>query len=264
MIPLSSPSTSSTSPHSFIFTRPAPILCNPLGFKRFRTSSGCPLPHQSVGYSSGLGFTGQVNSGLSNIYQQQQALPFLGYDNRGGLVLNQFANSSPVKLELPSNQFSHQVNVIQQERNNVNNMQMNNTSDPLFGADHQALTSGQTTLKKRSYCCSPDERNVLDGHRGFDDLPLNSSFWSSNNAELKPKDEAQHLISKSMNEDLSSMLSDWPTGNNDAEDFADEVGVSISQWNKPNRYDCFSNMHHIQRLADTDTMVEIYVLEAVL
>ncbi|XP_028801532.1 transcription factor MYB97-like [Neltuma alba] len=239
MIPLSSPS-SSTSSHSFIFSRPTPLLSNPLGFKRFRTSSGYPirvapttivtstsLPDQpltaaqSVEYP-GFRFTGQVNSGLSHIYHA----PLLEY-NRGG-IFNQFANS-PAKLELPSNQFS-QSNIIQPE--SKFNIQMNNGGamknsgggngflrDPLFEA--QTLTSDQTALKKRNYFY-PDE------------LHLNSSDWSSN-AELELKEEAQDNLSKSMNDDLSSMLavmpstlsiSDWPNGGSAAEEVSANVQSS--------------------------------------
>ncbi|KAK4278446.1 hypothetical protein QN277_016291 [Acacia crassicarpa] len=258
MIPLSSPSSSVTSSHSFIFSRPAPLLSNPLNFKRFRTSTGFPLrvapntivtssslpgqpmtppPQSSIGFSR-FGYTGQVNSGLShNIYQA----PLLEYDNRGG-ALNQFGNPPPKLLELSSNQFSphHQPNNnIMQTESNKFNMQMNHTDDRMknscggrdggnnngFLGDHfyevQSLTPGhQAALKKRSYFYT-DEGNDLDGHRGFDDLPLNSSNWPSNNAELKLKEEAQYM-SKSMNDDISSMMdvmpsslsvSDWPASN---------------------------------------------------
>lgn len=182
----SSASSSSSSPLSFLFSRPAPLLCNPLGFKRFRASSGYPLyvpptiplsasisnqplamTTTQLGGYSGFGFPGQLNSGSSQMYQTS-------------LESNQFSNFS-TKLELPLNQFSQPVT----EPEIKFDMQMNDPAlknsgggflgDLLF--DTQALPSDQTASKKRSFSSLNEGNDMFHACRGFDDLP--TAYWSS-------------------------------------------------------------------------------------
>ncbi|TKY46897.1 Transcription factor GAMYB [Spatholobus suberectus] len=97
-LPLSS---SSPSPLSFTFQRPAPVLCTPLSFKRYRASHtynhhlpdpplNAPLPHLD-------GFRFPVQ-GFSQFFQ-----PSLLDSDRG--VSSSSSSAFAPRLELPSNQF---------------------------------------------------------------------------------------------------------------------------------------------------------------
>ncbi|KAF7831297.1 transcription factor MYB97-like [Senna tora] len=215
-IPLSSPNSSSTSPSpvSFtVFNRPAPLLCNPLRFKRFRSSSGFPLHLPPLSPTNPNPNPIPVTSSVTTSHQSpDMGRGFSGfgypiYHHQGpnlgsGGVLREFSNFA-TKLELPSNHFSEPEIKFEMMRSMNENVQ---------------------GTKKRSYLSLNEGNDVFnsDAYRSFDDFSNVSPYWTSNSG-LKLKEEAPELMSKPMmNDELSSMLSvmpsamplqDWHSGN---------------------------------------------------
>ncbi|XP_020230619.2 transcription factor MYB97 isoform X1 [Cajanus cajan] len=222
----------SSSPHTFLdrsplplssftFQRPAPMLCTPLRFKRYRASpnsynfinpSSSSLPddsHVATQFPHLDGFKFPTVQGFSQFFQ-----PSL-FDTDQGV-----SSSSSVfqpKLELPSNQFYKPP----QEQELKLDLDFNDpsfqSSSGLLGdllLEAQSLASGHNS-KKRGYLSLNEGNDVFDACQSFEDFPPDSLFWSStstSNSVPKLKDEAPDL-SKFTNEDLSSLLTVIPSSN---------------------------------------------------
>ncbi|KAL2322668.1 hypothetical protein Fmac_027047 [Flemingia macrophylla] len=230
---------SSSSPLSFTFQRPAPMLCTPLRFKRYRASqssynfinpsSTSSLPDHSpvaTQFPNLDGFRFPSVQGFSQFFQ-----PSL-FDTDQGVSSS---SAFQPKLELPSNQFYKPL----QEQELKLDLDFNDPSfqsssgflgDLLFEA--QALASGHNP-KKRGYMCSNEGNDVFDACQGFEDFPPSSLYWSSApTSEPKPKEEAPDL-SKFTNEDLSSLLTVIPSSNMQGND----------QWQNNNGAPEMSHVH---------------------
>ncbi|XP_004500080.1 uncharacterized protein [Cicer arietinum] len=239
-------SSSTPSSLSFTFQRPAPLLNNPLCFKRYRSSPNFNLqqlhsitPNCSSSLHdpslnshhdhNGFRFPVQYNSSFSQYFQT----PLLESD-RG---VSSSSSSSPfsTKLELPSNHYSrthldHDIKHHNIEFNNDTSFQNNSG---LFGdllMEAQTMACGQNS-KKRSYLSLNEGNDMFNGCQSIDDYPLSSLYWSSNSGQ-KAKEEAPDL-NKFMNDEMSTMLSvmpsstmqsqDWNTDNNNNNNSASDV-----------------------------------------
>ncbi|KAI4306105.1 hypothetical protein L6164_029413 [Bauhinia variegata] len=199
---------SSSLPLSFTFQRPPPVLCNPLRFKRYRTSPRYPLQVSPTPTSSAtlenqnhtsnaaqlidvdaFKFPLQLNPATSQFFQT----PLLDSDQRVSSSPSVF----PTRLELPSNQFSQPLEP-EIKFDMLMNDPASHTSSDFLGdilMEAEAFASGHTS-NKRSYSNVNEENYLLD------DLPLSSLNWSSTTSGLRPREETQDL-SKCTSEDLS-------------------------------------------------------------
>ncbi|XP_061339549.1 transcription factor MYB97 [Gastrolobium bilobum] len=210
-LPLSS---SSPSPLSFTFQRPAPLLSNPLRFKRYRPSSSHNVQFPSINDHpittqlhdvDGFRFPVQHNTSFSQYFQT----PLLDSDRGVSSSSSAFQNKS----EFPSNQFSKPTQEPDTKLDNQFNDHAFHNSSGMLGdllLEAQALASGQNS-KKRSYLSLNEGNDVFDGCQSFDDFPLSSFYWSSTSTSgQKPKEEAPDM-SRFTNEDLSSLLTVMPS-----------------------------------------------------
>ncbi|MED6123728.1 hypothetical protein PIB30_052036 [Stylosanthes scabra] len=223
--PLSSYATSS-SPLSFTFQRPAPLLYNPLTFKRYRSTPNFNL-------DSGFEFASQLNSSssFSHFFQSPTSLDDL---ERNGLSLEfSPSNSSNVqsKMQFLSNQIMEplEVKYYAEYNNDTNSLSMSNNrllGDFLF--ETQALDSSHQILKKRNYLGLNEGNNddVFDSCQNFDDLPLSSLDWSSTPG-LKLKEEGSDL-NKSLNEDFSTLFNVMPSSMHDQQDLQQNFATEVS------------------------------------
>lgn len=194
-IPLSS---SSPSPLSFTFQRPAPLLCSPLRFKRYRSSPSYNNLHvstpiimnslsqsqsqsqsqshsQSLTHLEGFRFPSvQLNS---STYSQYFQTPLLDLSSDRGVSSSSSSSPFSTKLELPTN---HYLNKTSEQEFSDPSFQTNSglLGDLLIEA--QALASGQNS-KKRSYLSLNEGNDMFDGCQSLDDYPL---YWSSNSGLL--------------------------------------------------------------------------------
>ncbi|AES70376.1 transcription factor MYB97 [Medicago truncatula] len=225
------PLSSSPSPLSFTFQRPAPLLSTPFRFKRYRSSPNFSLQVPSVtqncaslhdpsltSHQDSFRFPIQYNSSFSQYFHSPM------FESDQGVSSSSLPFST--KLELPSNQYSRlsseqDVNVNNIEFNDPNSFQTNNSGlmgDLLMEA--QTLASGQNS-KKRNYLSLNEGNDMFNGFQSLDDFPLSSLYWSSNSGQ-KPKEEAPDL-SKFMNDDISTMLTMMPSST-----------MQIQDWNNNN------------------------------
>ncbi|KAL5177979.1 Disease resistance protein RPM1 [Glycine soja] len=205
--PLPLSSSSSPSPLSFTFQRPAPMLSTPLRFKRYCASpsynnnlSDPPLTTQFP-HLDGLRFP--VSSGFSQFFQ-----PSL-LDSDRGVSSSSSSLAFQPKLELPLSQYYKPP----EEQDIKLDIEFNDPSfqssssglmgDLLFEA--QAMASGKNS-KKRGYL------SLNEGNNVFEDFPSSSLYGPSSTSEPKPKEEAPDF-SKFMNGDLSSLLTVIPSSN---------------------------------------------------
>ncbi|KAK2441265.1 myb domain protein [Trifolium repens] len=221
-----SPATlSSSSPLSFTFQRPAPLLSTPLRFKRFRATPNFSLqvpnsmtqhcssslhdPSLTSLHDSSFRFPTHYNSSFPQYFHT----PLLESD-RG--VSSSSSLPFSTKLELPSNQYSRLSSEQDIKANNIefnndpNSFQNNNSG--LMGdllMDAQTLACGQNS-KKRSYLSLNEGNDMYNGCQSYDDFPLRSIYWSSN-SEQKPKEEEAPDLTKFMNDDMSTMLTVMPS-----------------------------------------------------
>ncbi|RYR79935.1 hypothetical protein Ahy_A01g004726 [Arachis hypogaea] len=238
--PLSSPATS--LPLSFTFQRPAPLLYNPLSFKRYRSTPSCnpntsPMMNNPTHLSdidNGFQFPMQLNSSSFSHFFQNPTLLDL---ERSGSSLTSSPSNAQSKMQLLSNQIPLSLQTQQMEPLEVNyDIEYNNdpnslsASNRLFGdflSETQPSTSGHQILKKRNYL-GLDERdnNVFDCCQSFDDSPL-SSLYGSSNPVLKQKEEATNL-NQSMNEDLSTFLTVVPSIMQDQQNWQYNYSTEVS------------------------------------
>ncbi|XP_057746219.1 transcription factor MYB97-like [Arachis stenosperma] len=221
--PLSTPISS--SPLSFTFHRPAPLLCNPLRFKRYRSTSTVnpttpTTPTHLSDLDNGFRFPVHLNSSSSSSFSHFFQNPSL-LDPERNMVCSTSPSNFLSKVELPSNQFSlsshpHQIEPSEFKLDDVeynNDPNCLNTSNGLVGdilSEAQTMASSHQNFKKRSYFgLNEGQDEAFEGCQSFDDSVLSSLYWSSSSG-LKPKEEATNL-EKSMNEDLSTLLPVMPS-----------------------------------------------------
>ncbi|CAJ2639789.1 unnamed protein product [Trifolium pratense] len=228
---------SSSSPLSFTFQRPAPLLSAPLRLKRFRSSPNFSLqvpnsmtqncssslhdPSLTSHHDSSFRFPIHYNASFPQYFHT----PLLESDR--GVS----SSSSPfsTKLELPSNQYSRLSSEQDIKTNNVEfNNDLNslqNNSSGLMGdllMDAQTLACEQNS-KKRNYLSLNEGSDMYNGCQSYDDFPLSTLYWSSN-SEQKPKEEAQDLT-KFMNDDMSTMLSVMPSSTMQNQDWNNNTNI---------------------------------------
>ncbi|KAK2387213.1 myb domain protein [Trifolium repens] len=239
---------SSSSPLSFTFQRPAPLLSTPLRFKQFRVTPNFSLqvpnsmtqncssslhdPSLTSHHDSSFRFPTHYNSSFPQYFHT----PLLESDR--GVSSSSLPFST--KLELPSNQYSRlsseqDIKVNNIEFNNDPNSFQNNNSG-LMGdllMDAQTLTCGQNS-KKRSYLSLNEGNDMYNGCQSYDDFPLSSIYWSSN-SEQKPKEEEAPDLTKFMNDDMSTMLNQDGNSNTNGSDQVSNVqsssGVNMTDEN---------------------------------
>ncbi|KAK2387211.1 myb domain protein [Trifolium repens] len=236
---------SSSSPLSFTFQRPTPLLSSPFRFKRYRStpnfnlhvpnsmSQNCSSSLHDLSltsyHDSNFKFPIHYNSSFSQYFHT----PLLESD-RG---LSSSTSPFSTKLELPSNQYSRLSSEQDIKANNIefnndpNSFQNNNSG--LMGdlsMDAQTLAGGQNS-KKRSYLSLNEGNDMFNGCQSYDNFPFSSVYWSSNSGQ-KPIEEAPDLT-KFMNDDISTMLSVMPSStiqnqdwNNNGSDQASNVQYS--------------------------------------
>ncbi|MED6123729.1 hypothetical protein PIB30_052037 [Stylosanthes scabra] len=193
--PLSTSLTSSL-PLPFTFQRPAPLLCNPLRFKRFRSTPDFNLTDSSnvnptipttahlFDIDNGFRFPVHLNSpsSFSHFFQNPSLLDL---ERNNVNMVSSTTTSSPsnfqCKMELPSNQIEPLEVKLDVEYNDLNSLNTNNglVGDILL-SETQNFASGNQVFKKRNYLSLNEGHNeVFDGCQSFDDSPLSSLYWPS-------------------------------------------------------------------------------------
>ncbi|RDY04431.1 Transcription factor MYB97, partial [Mucuna pruriens] len=189
-----------SSSSSFTFQRPAPMLCTPLRFKRYRASPSYNLPEAPSQFPHLDGFRFPV-SGFSQFFQPS-------------LLDSSSSSTFTPKLDFPSNQFYRPPPQDPEIKFDFDfNDPSFQNSTGLLGdllLEAQALASGQNS-KKRTYLSLNEGNDMFNACQSFEDLPP-SSLYCSSTSEPKPKEEVQDL-SKFMNEDYSSLLTVIPSSN---------------------------------------------------
>ncbi|MED6219443.1 hypothetical protein PIB30_035935 [Stylosanthes scabra] len=217
--PLSSYATSS-SPLSFTFQRPAPLLYNPLSFKRYRSTPNFNL-------DDGFEFPNHLNSSssFSHLFQSPTSLDDL---ERNELSFEFSPSNVQSKMQFFSNQMEPLEVKYDAEYNDPSFLTMNNNrfvGDFLF--ETQALDSSPQILKKRNYLGLNEGNNdVFDSYQNIDGSPLSSLDWSSTPG-LRPKEEANDL-NKSLNNDLSTLLNVMPSTMHDQQDWQQNCATEVS------------------------------------
>ncbi|CAK8565595.1 unnamed protein product [Lathyrus sativus] len=235
---LDTSSSSSFSPLSFTFQRPAPLLSTPLRFKRYRSTPSFSIIPNSMTQNC----SSSLNDPSLTSHHQHDSFRFpMQYNSSFPQYFHTHLLESD--LAVSSNQYLR-TNLEQDVKPNIdfndpNSFQNNNSimmGDILMEA--QTLASGQNS-KKRNYLSLNEGNDMFNGCQSIDDFTLSSIYWPSNSG-TKSKEEAPDL-SKFMNDEMSTMLTVMPSSTMQSQD-----------WNNNNNNDNKNNNNNNNALEVTN------------